>query len=113
MARSGGPTADGPTKSVRMFAAEAELLYWIGEVTGVNSAKILSPVVLPSLSAMYERHRPAIERLKAMRAEAERIREAANLLDAGVRIEFSPELGEPPSSGEPPPPKRRRPRAGE
>jgi hypothetical protein len=111
MARSGGPTSEGPTKSVRMYADEAELLYWIGEVTGLNSAKILSPMVRPSLSALYERHRAAIEQLKAMRQEEEKIREEAQRRGVDSPLEFNPELGEPRSSG-PPSTRAKKPRPG-
>lgn len=68
MARTGGRTGGGKTVSVRIYAEEADMLYWIGEVTKESSAAIMRPICRPSLSAKYEMHRPQIERLKALRA---------------------------------------------
>ena len=96
MARGGGRSKDGPTKSVRVFEEEGEMLYWIGEVTGDSSAKILRPMIRTDLTAMYERLRPLIEKLKGMREEERRLREGS-----------APEAGteEPPATPRP----RRRP----
>ena len=100
MGRKGGPSAEGPTKSVRLYAEEGEMAYWLGEVTGKSTAAIMRPICRPGLSALYEQHRPAIERLQKMRAEEQRLKE-----EQARRMDQLAPVDPPPP---PPTPRRRR-----
>lgn len=74
MARKGGPSPEGPTRQVRLYEEEADMVYWLGEVTGKSTAAIMRPICRSGLSSLFDLHRAAIDRLKAMRAEEDRIR---------------------------------------
>lgn len=65
----------GPTTPVRIYDAEADMLYWISRATGRDQADIITPMIRSDLSALYERHREKIERLRKAEAEVKRIEE--------------------------------------
>jgi hypothetical protein len=82
MAKQGRPpTGDGErgTKQVRLMEDLAEKCAYIVKVEGGTTAQLLDPMIRDEVEARYERHRPAIEKIKAAEEELRKVVEEANL----------------------------------
>jgi hypothetical protein len=68
---------DETTKQVRVFEDVGEMISMIVRVEGGTTANLLDPLIRPQITARYNRHREAIEKIRAAEKELERAEQDA------------------------------------
>lgn len=76
MAKAGRPKLDDSdrgTKQVRVFEDLAEMISWIVRIEGGTTANLLDPMIRAEVESRYERHRAAIEKIRAAEDELRKV----------------------------------------
>jgi hypothetical protein len=65
------------TKHVRINNDLQEMLSWVLKVTGESSAQVLDPHIRGPITGLYNKHKSAIDTLKAAHRKAKKSRDGA------------------------------------
>lgn len=65
------------TRQIRVFDDLADKLSWIVRVLDTSTAQLLDPMIRADIESLYQRHEPAILRIKAAEEALKRAEEEA------------------------------------
>lgn len=108
MGKEGRAQSEGKgSHQIRVAPDLGEMISWIIRLEGGTTVQLLDPMIRAQLTARYEKHKPAVEKIQAAEAEVERL-EAEARTRSEPDVIPTPDRPPPHQPGPQKPPRRRK-----